>query len=78
MTAAKIVDVEGCVVREDLYGARLADIDEDGQLEIVALITGSLKENVLLMFASLVGMDLLTKLTSMCGMGKSSCCQIRF
>lgn len=32
----EIADVTGCVVRQDLYGVRLEDWDDDGQLEILA------------------------------------------
>jgi hypothetical protein len=35
-TATKIADVEGCLVQSDLYGVRLSDLDDDGQVEIVA------------------------------------------
>lgn len=36
VTATKIADVEGCVVQENLYGVRLADLEDDGQVEIIA------------------------------------------
>lgn len=32
----KIADVEGCVVQGDLFGVRLTDLDNDGQVEIIA------------------------------------------
>ena len=40
--AAPIANVAGCVMREDLYGVRLADVDGDGKLEIEAAPNGKL------------------------------------
>lgn len=34
----KIANVVGCVIRKDLYGVDLRDIDQDGQVEILAAI----------------------------------------
>ena len=38
--ATPIANVAGCVMREDLYGVRLADVDGDGKLEIEAAPNG--------------------------------------
>ncbi len=32
----KIADVEGCVIQSDLFGVQLSDIDNDGQVEVLA------------------------------------------
>jgi FG-GAP-like repeat len=41
--ATPIANVAGCVIREDLYGVRLADVDGDGKLEIEAAPNGKLQ-----------------------------------
>jgi hypothetical protein len=40
--ASEIANVAGCVERSDLYGVRLLDVDQDGQVEILAAPNGDL------------------------------------
>ncbi len=40
--ASEIANVAGCVERSDLYGVRLVDVDQDGQVDILAAPTGAL------------------------------------
>lgn len=40
--AVEIANVAGCVERDDLYGVRLLDVDQDGQVDILAAPDGEL------------------------------------
>jgi hypothetical protein len=41
--AIEIANVAGCVLRKDLYGVQIEDFDQDGQVEILAALTGELQ-----------------------------------
>ncbi len=42
--AKQIANIAGCVQDDDLFGVRLIDLDQDGQIEILAAGDGSTEQ----------------------------------